>query len=100
MEGVGTDPTSEQELEAWAERFLRQHPSYSSYVTGMVSYVDYIFFNPSAMRVTKLLEMPDQETVEFSKFDESKVLPLEFFPSDHIRIQTEFEVFTQPKSRM
>lgn len=52
--------------------------------------MDYIFYTPGSMVVKKLLQMPTNE--ELCKEVD---LPSNLFPSDHVRVQTEFEVFYQ-----
>jgi hypothetical protein len=75
-------------LESWAEEIKRRHPPYSIYgkEESMKKNIDFIFYNPSTMVVRKLLEMPEKEHCENSVFDDSKIIPNEFLPSDHLRI--------------
>jgi len=93
-EGRGMhEGNTEDSLLKWSKWFRSCHPDFTSYCTGMMANIDYIYYTPATMRVKSLLKLPSPETVERSNLDTSKSLPSEFFPSDHLRISTEFEVY-------
>lgn len=79
-----TSPSNEK----WAELNERNHPACSFNCHGSNRNLDYIFYSPGSMIVSKLLEMPDDEQIT-----REGGLPSSLFPSDHIRIQAEFQVF-------
>ena len=68
----------------------KSHPECSFNCHGSKQYMDYIFYSPGSMIVKKLLQMPSNRQL-CKEVD----LPSSLFPSDHIRVQTEFEVFYQ-----
>jgi mRNA deadenylase 3'-5' endonuclease subunit Ccr4 len=67
------------------------HPRFSSLSSplkqGRSNWIDHIFFSTNLMKVTKLLEQPLDEDVDWDG------LPSTLFPSDHIRIEAQFEVY-------
>ena len=79
---------TEKGLLEWAEDNMGKHPEFSMFVHHCHSNLDYIFYCPSTMRVKKILEIPTKEEVT-KEID----LPSRLFPSDHIRMQTQFEVY-------
>ena len=72
----------------WAEDNLQRHPEYSMFQTNCHSNIDFIFFNPSTMTVKSILEIPTREEVS-KEID----IPSRLFPSDHLRMQVQFEVY-------
>ena len=50
----------------------RCHPSYTMYHFAMKENIDYIFYSPETMRVTKLLDLPKKEDLENEWFLPSK----------------------------
>ena len=72
----------------WAIDNEERHPAFSMFCHGFRCNLDYIFYSPKTMRVKRILEIP---TVELVSLD--KDLPSKLFPSDHLRMQTEFEVY-------
>ena len=69
------------------------HPEFTNYRHFFKENIDYIFYTPNVMKVTKLLDVPDMEAniLHGENYD----LPSAIFPSDHFRIAAEFEVYYQ-----
>lgn len=59
------------------------HPYATNYTKYCKDNLDYIFYNPKAMIVIKLLDLPSRELLN----DEGD-MPSKSFPSDHMRIMT------------
>lgn len=61
------------------------HPLYTMYSKGCFANFDYIYYTPGSMIVKKMLEMPNEELLNLEND-----LPNKMFPSDHLRIASEF----------
>ena len=66
------------------------HPLFTNYSHHFHGCFDFIYSSPSTARVTHLLELPSEDTIAS---DAHKYLPSTQFPSDHIRVQSKFEVY-------
>ena len=65
----------------------------STYYKSNAKEIDYIFYTPNQMKVLKLLDAPDAADLELYKNT-----PSTKFPSDHFRMEAEFEVFYFPET--
>ena len=52
--------------------------------------IDYILYNPAALKLVSVLQMPGPEVLKYQHF-----LPSKLFPSDHLRIEAIFEFATR-----
>lgn len=78
----------EKFLENWAEWNEECHPPCTTNISGKKQVVDYIFYSPGSMILRSLLKMPTDDQIS-QEID----LPSSLFPSDHLRIQSQFQVF-------
>ena len=69
------------------ERLSRDQtmPRFTNYVQNFQGTLDHIFYNTDQLKVTHLLETPDESQVL-----REKALPSTMFPSDHVRIEAIF----------
>ena len=68
------------------------HPDCTMLCKGCNANFDYIMHTPRSTVVKSLLEMPTWDAITMEKD-----LPNTLFPSDHIRVMTELEVFYNPE---
>ena len=68
----------------------KSHPPHTTYLSSWKENIDYIFYNPESMVVEKLLDMPEKKLL-----DEAVGIPNRHFPSDHLRIASDFKVFAK-----
>jgi mRNA deadenylase 3'-5' endonuclease subunit Ccr4 len=65
------------------EAFLTRHPKYTNYTENFKATIDYIFFSNKLMPI-RILELPDLSREDF--------IPSVRYPSDHLKLYTEFEI--------
>lgn len=61
------------------------HPPHTMYIPHCKAVLDYIYYTPESLEVTRLLDVPNEEDLK-----REGDLPSKMFPSDHIRICSEF----------
>lgn len=62
-------------------------PAYTNYTVGFQACLDYIFYQSDKFRVTKFVEMPDEQ-----ELSAHIAIPSVVFPSDHVAIIAELEI--------
>ena len=72
----------DEDILQWSKNNRKRHPECTMLVNGCNTTMDYIFYSPANMMVTKLLDVP--KLSEITKDEE--YLPNCNFPSDHLRI--------------
>lgn len=84
-------PISNKLVSAYQDYFLsgrnmlERHP-YTIYGSMFKGTIDYILYNPGALKLVSILAMPDEAIMRAQNF-----LPSRLFPSDHLRIEAIFE---------
>ena len=63
-------------------------PAFTNYTNHFHGTLDHLFYNKDQLKLTHLLEMPDQRAV----MQEKRGLPSSLFSSDHLRIEAVFEL--------
>lgn len=70
--------------------------SFTQFSPKHIGFVDHLIYTPNMLKVNKILEIPTENELSPShygqEFNHVTALPNIIFPSDHLRIEAEFEL--------